>query len=132
MLMWEAGSGAWLPTSGGQANTIKSLVFSNDGTMLAGGSNGVIFVWDVSTGNIKFQKSGDFGDVTSLDFSPDDSMLISGSVDNIVRIWDTGNGSLLRQLTGHTSPVFGVAFSPDGKYIASGANEGSIRVWGLP
>jgi len=132
MLMWEAGSGAWLPTSGGQANTIKSLVFSNDGTMLAGGSNGVVLVWDVSTGNIKFQKSGDFGDVTSLDFSPDDSMLISGSVDNIVRIWDTGNGSLLRQLTGHTSPVFGVAFSPDGKYIASGANEGSIRVWGLP
>ncbi len=132
MLMWEAGSGAWLPTSGGQANTIKSLVFSNDGTMLAGGSDGVIFVWNVSTGNVQFQKSGDFGDVTSLDFSPDDSMLISGSEDGIIRIWDTGSGSLLRQLTGHTSQVFGVAFSPDGKYIASGANEGSIRVWGLP
>ena len=132
MLMWETASGTWLPVTGGQNNIIRSLVFSNDGKLLAGGSNGNIIVWNVANGNIQFQKSGNFGDVTTLDFSPDDSMLVTGSEDGIVRVWNTDSGALLKELTGHTSQVFGVCFSPDGKLIASGANEGSIRIWGLP
>lgn len=132
MLMWETDTGLWLPVLGGESTTIKSLVFSNDGTMLAGGGNGVVFIWDVAGGNLKFQKTGNFGDVNSLDFSPDDSMLVSGSEDGMVRLWNAASGALIRELTGHTSQIFGVCFSPDGKFIASGANEGSIRIWGLP
>ncbi|MCK6539604.1 MAG: serine/threonine protein kinase [Anaerolineales bacterium] len=132
MLMWETDTGLWLPVLGGESTTIKSLVFSNDGTMLAGGGNGVIFIWDVAGGDLKFQSTGNFGDVNSLDFSPDNSMLVSGSEDGMVRLWNTASGALIRELTGHTSQIFGVCFSPDGKFIASGANEGSIRIWGLP
>lgn len=132
MLMWDTETGVWLPVLGGESNTIKSLVFSNDGTMLAGGGNGAIYIWDVAGSDLKFQVTGAFGDVNSLDFSPDDSMLVSGSEDGIVRLWNTASGALIRELTGHTSQIFGVCFSPDGRFIASGANEGSIRIWGLP
>jgi serine/threonine protein kinase len=132
MSMWETASGIWLPTSGGEGSLIRSLTFSNDGALLAGGSNGIIFVWNVADGNLRFEIKEDFGDVYSLDFSPDDSLLASGSEDGSVRLWSTSSGNLLRSLTAHTSPVFGVCFSPDGKFLASGANEGSIRIWGFP
>jgi serine/threonine protein kinase len=132
ILMWESGTGLWLPSTGGENNSIKTLAFSNNGKMLAGGSKGIIFFWDIASGNTHFRASGDFGEVSSIDFSPDDSMLVSGSEDGIVRLWNTQDGQLLRALTGHTSPIFGVCFSPSGQYIASGANEGTIRIWGMP
>lgn len=133
ILKWETASGIWKFTNGGQGKTVKSLVFSNDGRTIAGGGDGFIYFWDVTSGELLHRvEEPRFGVVNSLDFSPDDSMLVSGSADNIVRIWNAESALLLRELTGHSSQIFGVCFSPDGEYIASGANEGTIRIWGLP
>lgn len=133
ILMWETGTGLWLPTTGGQDQSIQSLTFSENGRLLAGGSNGRIIFWRVDTGELSFQAPGDFGKVHSLDFSPDNTMLVSGSDDGIVRLWDTANGSLLRELEGHTGPVLSVSFSPSGVNLASGAQqEATIRIWGIP
>lgn len=133
ILKWETATGIWLPTFGGQDKTVKSLAFSHNGKIMAGGGDGFIFFWNVENGELINQvDGGKFGVVHSLDFSPDDTLLVSGTDDNIVRIWDVFSASMLKELTGHTSQVFGVCFSPDGQYIASGANEGSIRIWGLP
>lgn len=133
ILKWETASGIWKFTSGGQDKTIKSLVFSNDGGTIAGGGDGFIYFWDVTSGELIHRVDDPrFGVVNSLDFSPDDSMLVSGSADNIVRIWNVDTVALLKELTGHSSQIFGVCFSPNGEYIASGANEGTIRIWGLP
>jgi serine/threonine protein kinase len=131
-LMWESGTGIWLPLSGGQSSLIKSLAFSQDGNLLAGGSQGVIYIWDVTTGNIKTQIKSDIGNINSLDFSPDGNILVSGSDDSLIRLWNVSSGKILVSLKGHTSPVFGVVFSPSGKFIVSGANEGVIRMWGIP
>ena len=132
VLMWESASGLWLPLTGGQDNTIKSLTFSNDGTFLAGGSKGTIFLWDVASGDLLFQMDGKFGDVNSLDFSPDDSILVSGTEDGIPQLWSTQTGKSLRSLSGHTSAIFSVSFSPDGQKIVTGANEGTIFIWQIP
>ena len=131
-LMWEVGTGSWLPLNGGQSNTIKSLAFSNDGKLLAGGSNGTIFFWDLASGELTFQVDGNFGDVNSLDFSADNSILVSGSEDGVVRLWNAARGTSIKELTGHTSPIYSVSFSPDGQKIATAANEGTIRIWGIP
>ncbi|MBI5824424.1 MAG: protein kinase [Chloroflexi bacterium] len=133
ILKWETTTGLWLPTFGGQEKTVKSLAFSHDGKIVAGGGDGFIFFWNMETGELMNQvDDGDFGVIHSLDFSPDDALVVSGSDDGMVRIWDVFSASMLRELTGHTSKVFGVCFSPDGQNLASGANEGSILIWGLP
>ncbi len=133
ILKWETATGLWLPTFGGQEKTVKTLAFSHDGKIVAGGGDGFIFFWNMENGELINQvDGGGFGIVNSLDFSPDDSLLVSGSNDGIVRIWDVFSASMIRELTGHTSSIFGVCFSPDGQNIASGANEGSILIWGLP
>lgn len=133
ILRWITSTGIWQPTTGGQDKTIKSLAISHDGKIVAGGSDNVIYLWDMEDGSLLRQLSGTFGVVNSLDFSPDDSMLVAGTDDNIVRIWEVDSGTILKQLTGHASRIFGVCFSPDGQKIASGAQQdGSIRIWGLP
>ena len=130
--MWEAETGTWLGLEGEQTFSIKSLTFSNDGKMLAGGSKGIIYVWNVDDGSLRYEITGDFCEVHSLDFSPNDSMLVSGLEDGTVQLWNTATGAHLRTLTGHTSAVFGVSFSPGGENIVTGANEGTIRIWGIP
>ena len=132
ILKWQTGTGNWQNTSGGQDKTVKSLAFSNNGKIVAGGGDGFIYIWNVVDGELIHQISDQFGVVNSLDFSPDDSMLVSGTDDNIVRIWSVDSASVVKSLEGHTSRVYGVCFSPDGQNIASGANEGTIRIWGLP
>jgi len=132
ILKWQTSTGIWQNTSGGQDKTIKSLAFSNDGKIVAGGGDGFIYFWNVEDGELIHQVSDQFGVVNSLDFSPDNSMLVSGTDDNIVRIWDVDSATVINTLEGHTSRVYGVCFSPDGQNIASGANEGTIRIWGLP
>jgi WD40 repeat protein len=133
VLKWETDTGLWRPIQSGQEAIIKSLTISHNGKLLAGGGNGVIFIWNLDDGQQLQMIKRDFGVVNGLDFSPDDSILVSGTGDGIVRIWNVSSGTLLKEMTGHTSEIAAVCFSPDGQYIASGAvNDASIRIWGLP
>jgi tRNA A-37 threonylcarbamoyl transferase component Bud32 len=134
ILKWETETGIWRSMKGGQDKIVRSLAFSHDSRIIAGGGDGFLFFWDAENGELLNQVDHEnFGEVNSLDFSPDDSLLVTGTDDNIVRIWSVGSASVLRQLTGHTGAISGVCFSPNGEKIASGANnEASIRIWGLP
>ena len=112
---------------------VSRKAISHDGKLIAGGGNGVIFIWNLEDGQQLQKIEGEFGSVNGIDFSPDDSLLVSGTDDGIVRIWDTSSGELSKSLTGHDSQIADVCFSPDGQSIASGAvNDASIRIWGLP
>lgn len=133
VLKWETGTGLWRPIEGGQEDLIKTLAISHDGKLIAGGGNGVIYLWNLEDGKQLQKIEGQFGAVNGLDFSPDDSLLVSGTDDSIVRIWNASTGKVLKELTGHKSQIADVCFSPDGLNIASGAvNDASIRIWGLP
>lgn len=134
ILKWETATGFWQPINGGQDKIVRSLAFSHDGKMIAGGGDGFIFFWNAEDGELLRKVDNErFGIVNSLDFSPDDSMLVTGTDDAIVRVWEVSSAKPLKELTGHTGEINGVCFSPDGQLIASGAgNEASIRIWGLP
>jgi len=133
VLKWEADTGLWRPISTGQDEIIKSLAFSHDGTKIAGGGNGVIYLWNMEDGQQLQKITGDFGGVNGIDFSPDDSLFVSGTDDGSVRIWNTATGVSVKELTGSTGEIADVCFSPDGQYIASGAvKDATIRIWGLP
>lgn len=76
---------------------INSLVFSPDGSILASGSStllpdggwsGAIFLWDMSTHQLKTTLIGHKSSVNAVDFSPDGRTLASGSADGTVLIWE--------------------------------------------
>ena len=76
---------------------INSVVFSPDGNTLAsggstllpdGGWSGTIFLWDMSTHQLKTTFIGHKSSVNSVAFSPDGKTLASGSADGTVLIWE--------------------------------------------
>jgi WD40 repeat protein len=61
------------------------LAFFGPNELAAGGSDNLIRLWDLSTGQEVGQLAGHQGSVMSLDSNG--QILVSGSYDTVVRIW---------------------------------------------
>jgi len=74
---------------------VSSWTFSQDGNLLASGSrDGIITLWNASSGTEIKTIKGHTGSVWSVAFSPDNNTLASGSDDGTVRLWDVPSGEL--------------------------------------
>jgi WD40 repeat protein len=105
---------------------------SRDGTrVVSGSSDGLVRIWDASTGAEVRKLKGHTSTVTSAAFSADGTRIVLGSGDNSVRIWDASTGAEVRMLKGHRSVVSSVGFSADGTRIVSGSGDNSVRIWDL-
>ena len=68
---------------------IVQISLSPNGTILVGGrADGVINVWEVSTGKRIKSLTGHVGNVTYLRFSPDGKTLVSSGIDGTTLLWD--------------------------------------------
>lgn len=115
----------------GHAESVYSLAFSPDETILASGSTDeMVRLWQVSDGTLLNTLVGHTHDVWSVAFSPDGRTLVSGAWDNRLRLWRVSDGQPLYILQGHLGPVYSVAFSPDGTTLASGSSDDTVRLWG--
>ena len=124
-----------------QTTSVGKVVFSPDGqTLVAGGADGRVFLWDVSTGQLKGKPLiGHTGDVRSLAFSPNGHWLASGSVNNAwatmderVILWDLDeNVPQGYKLTGLTDDISDVVFSSDGRLVAASSTNGGIMLWNV-
>ncbi|KAM7531238.1 hypothetical protein LguiB_034648 [Lonicera macranthoides] len=57
--LWKIGRGDWAFELQGHKDSVSSLAFSTDGQLLASGSfDGLIQVWDISSGNLKCTLEG--------------------------------------------------------------------------
>lgn len=131
---------------GSYIDSVSSIAFSPDGTLLASGSSdGLMRFWQVSEcaslpkgcGRLlRTLEEHSASWVASVAFSPDGTLLASGDGDGNVLIWQVsecaslaeGCGSLLEGL-GHIGDVRSVAFSPDGQLLASGTGQGLVSVF---
>ena len=114
----------------GHTSRVRSIDFSEDGTMIASGSqDNTVRVWDVATGMEIRTFTGHTDAVTSVTFNPNANMIASSSHDKTARLWDLSTGTEQYTFTAHTKALTSVAFNDDGTQLATTGFDNIIRIW---
>src|SRR6266446_4459650 len=143
-LSWFGYSNFYTPglegTLRGHQGWVLCVAFAPDGkTLVTGGQDGSVRLWDSSTRKERAIMTGHTAKVVDVAFSPDGKLVASASWDGSVRLWDTGTGRERAALqakprqkdNGKPLPIFTVAFSPNGQVLASAGSDQSVRLWDL-
>jgi WD40 repeat protein len=102
--------------------SIGAVAFSADGASLAAAcSDGVIRLWDVSSGDLRLTLSGHTEAVRRLAFTPDGRTLASLGEDSVLNLWQLGTGQQLFTLDTQGQELRGLTFSGDGRLLVAGA-----------
>jgi WD40 repeat protein len=110
--------------------SVQTAVFSRDGKRVAtGGWDGLVRLWNATTGELQATLQGHRASVGSAEFSPDGRTLLTGSTDQTARLWDLQRESLVGTLEGHSGWVNNVSFSPDGELLLTSGADGEVWVW---
>jgi WD40 repeat protein len=108
--------------------TVIALAFTPDGKQLiSAGQDGVIRLWDSTTGRQIRILESNRGPIRAFALSPDGKTFASISKGDEVRLREVANGRLVRKFELKAASD-SVAFSPDGKQLAAG-EEQNVKVW---
>jgi WD40 repeat protein len=99
-------------------------------SIVAGGKDGRVFVWDADTGNlVAEQRITEEGGIHEVVVTPDGSLIAIGGLRNIY-FWDLGSGQPIGPpIASHAGPITTLVFNHDATLLASGGDDGTIRVW---
>uniref|UniRef100_A0A8H7NM14 Mitochondrial division protein 1 n=1 Tax=Bionectria ochroleuca TaxID=29856 RepID=A0A8H7NM14_BIOOC len=114
------------------SNTITSIVFSHDSTLLASASvDRTIRVWDVDTQEASAPSEDQSGITCASAFSEDLKVIASHSSSyDTIQLWDVATGKCLHVLKDHPATIFGmITFSPDSQLVASTSFRRPFNVW---
>jgi WD40 repeat protein/tRNA A-37 threonylcarbamoyl transferase component Bud32 len=116
-------------TFSGVSGESRALALSPDGkTVAAGTMDGIIRLWDASTGEEHPSLRRHRGPIRCLAYSSNGRMLASGGADGVVQVGDVSRPAEVRVIKGHGSSenianVSCLVFSPDGQTLAWTADE---------
>ncbi len=133
--LWDAETGKHKATLTGHTDSIYSVSFSPDNTMIASASSdNTVRLWNVNTGETKVTLIGHTDSVNSVAYAPDGKTIATASSDETVRLWNATTGKHKATLTGHKDSVTWVTYSPHGNMIATASggrysDDNTVRLW---
>jgi guanine nucleotide-binding protein subunit beta-2-like 1 protein len=110
-------------------STVRFSPSPTSPSIVSGGWDGVVKVWNLSNCRLKTNHIGHAGYINSVTVSPDGSLCASGGKDGTSMLWDLNEGKHLYTLSGN-EVVNALAFSPD-RYWLTAAVGSSIKIWDL-
>src|SRR5262249_53778901 len=117
-----------------QGENVNQVLFTPDGkTVVSGGMDNTVRLWDVATGKLVRSLKHPVREVRPLSFARDGKTLAT-SARNQLWLWDVGTGAQLRELNlqlERDQQVTSLTLSSDGKTAASGEMGGIIRLWDM-
>jgi WD40 repeat protein len=140
--LWDVARGKLLGAYKADSQAVWSVVFSQNGRMLASsGQDHTIVFWAITPGRdgLKLTRGVTLRKqiVSSMAFTQDGRTFASSSFDSIlqlstIQLWDVATGKLLgKPFQGHAGRVSSLAFAPDGKTLASGDETSAIKLWDI-
>jgi WD40 repeat protein len=83
----------------GHSAWTRTISFSPDGQYLASGSHDqTVRVWDVASGQCRFQLVGHSNVVWSVAFSPTEPIIASAGDDGTIRLWQSTTGEYIKMV----------------------------------
>lgn len=107
--------------------SVRDVVFSADGRLLAAGGAAGFAVWDAQTGDLVRTDTAR-GDVPRVSLAPQGTLVALGSASGVVTVVDLRSGSS-REVARHERAVTAIAFNSDGRLGVSGDARGGLQVW---
>lgn len=107
--------------------------FTAAGNELTSSTNGELFFWDLTTGEILRRFEGHEHKVTSVAFSPDGTRAISGDYSGFIILWDVATGERLDVFNDLSGVTRKLAFAPDGQHFVEGGgfSDTDLKVWDI-
>jgi WD40 repeat protein len=128
--LWDAATGAQLPTPEGYFETPQSMAFDPREGRIAAAVGSEIRILEMASGRELLRLRGHNNQIGGMAFSPDGLRLVSAGKDGTVKVWAAATGrEILTLLHGRGDPLTGVSISPDGWQIVSVGRSGTIKVW---
>ncbi|MFO1458072.1 MAG: protein kinase [Verrucomicrobiota bacterium] len=107
----------------------NSLRLSPDGRFVAlGRTNGMVDLWDVTTGRLGTVISQANRGLGVLCFSPGSDRLAVFGPTNQILVWEVNSRTLLSTFSRRPGVIMTAAFSPNANILAIGFDEGSVQV----
>ncbi len=133
-IIWDSHSGQVVLRLENSQSYLGALAWSRDGNQIAGASDGLIAIWDATTGKqLERLTSGMVSErIQSVAWSPSNHWLAAGTYSGRIYLWDLQKIIPVAILNGHTDVVLGLTWSPDGALLASASLDGTVMIWKLP
>ncbi len=101
-------------------------------TIFSGSMRGLIKMWDIETGRLKYSKEAQSGSITSLAVSPDGKLLASGSREHKIKLWNIRKEKITKKQIfpkKQSGAIIFLAFNFDGNTLYSGSPFHSVQIW---
>jgi WD40 repeat protein len=109
---------------------VRSVAVSPDGkSVLSGGNDGRIVIWEAQSGFQKRVLEGHRLGVSAMAMTPDGKRVVSGGRDGTVRIWDADTGAALKILEANRLWLHDIAVEPNGRWLVSAGEDPSLTIW---
>lgn len=130
---WDLESGEFLRTLAPHGDSVNSMYFSEDSSLIVTGSGDTnARVYDAETGDIVARLEGGHSFwIKEAHFVPNTTYIFTVSDDSTANLWDYTTESIIETFTDHTGFLDAGAVSRDGRFGLSGGGDNTIRVWEL-
>ena len=103
----------------GHAGRVTGLACLGPDAIVSGDSDGILRVWDTSTGRERRQLVGHTDAVNAVAAFPDGRRVVTAGHDRTVRVWDAVANRQLLRMRETATPATALAVSPDGRRMAA-------------